>query len=492
MRILYIDIDSLRPDHLGCYGYVRDTSPAIDGLAARGARFNGCYTTDAPCLPSRAALFSGRPGIQNGVVAHEGPGAAFRYPGDGHTRDPRRLMWMEALQEAGYRTVGFSSFARRHLAWWFTAGFSEYYGHQLPGGHETADEVDALVVPWLEQNAAGDNWFCHVTYWDVHTPYRAPQEFVDRVASQPVPAWPDAATLQRQCRKWYGPRTAPHFFGSIRDGKSPFPNMPDAIRNREEFKQMCDGYDAGITRVDDAIARLLRILEEAGVRDETAVIVSADHGEALGEQGMFFEHGNAGEGVAHVPLVVDWPGLAGGQVSDAPIAQLDLPATVLELLGVERPELWEGQPFSPALRGDAFPGRDHLIWGCGIYAFQRAVRTRDWLFVRTLHPGCFPHDPLMLFDMNADSWQQQNVAEAHPAETAHHDHLLANWWHQHCTGVNAVRDPFLDMMDIGPDIYCSTERTEWMIERANRPDQLEDFRARRAPLNLKHRPGPPA
>ena len=72
MRIVYIDIDTLRPDHLGCYGYHRNTSPNIDALAAEGVRFENCYVSDSPCLPSRAALYSGKCGIRNGAVNHGG------------------------------------------------------------------------------------------------------------------------------------------------------------------------------------------------------------------------------------------------------------------------------------------------------------------------------------------------------------------------------------------------------------------------------------
>ena len=490
MRILYLDIDCLRPDHLGCYGYRRDISPVLDGIAARGTRFTRCYTTDAPCLPSRAALFSGRCGIQNGIVAHEGPGASFRYPGDGHATDPDRLMWIEALRRAGLRTVSFSSFARRHLAWWFTAGWTAYYGNQLPGGMETADQVNGLVVPWLERNAKQDNWFLHVHYWDVHTPYRSPQEYFDAVTAQPAPDWPDEQTVRRHVEDWYGPRTPRDFFGSTKDGKSPFTTMRDAILNRDDFVSFCNGYDAGIRYVDDAVAELLEILERAGVRDETAIIVSGDHGEAIGEQGMYFEHGNASEGVTHLPLIVDWPGLPGGGVCDEITAQLDLPATMTELLGIQRPKAWEGRSFAAALRGEPWQGRDHLVWGCGIYSFQRAVRTRDWLFIRTLHGGNYPHEPMLLFDMVNDPTQQANLAEREPAGTAEMDHLLSNWWYGHCTGPGAVPDPFLSMMEIGPDIYCSRQHTERMIERAGRADQLDDLRRRRAPRRFRYRPGP--
>ena len=81
MRILYLDLDTLRPDHLGCYGYHRNTSPTIDSVAAEGVRFDNYYCSDAPCLPSRAALMSGRHGIHNGVVNHGGTHADPRLEG---------------------------------------------------------------------------------------------------------------------------------------------------------------------------------------------------------------------------------------------------------------------------------------------------------------------------------------------------------------------------------------------------------------------------
>jgi arylsulfatase A-like enzyme len=80
MRIIYFDLDCTRPDHLGAYGYWRETSPAIDKLAQTSVVFDNCFASDTPCLPSRAALFSCRPGIANGVVSHEPPGCEFRFP----------------------------------------------------------------------------------------------------------------------------------------------------------------------------------------------------------------------------------------------------------------------------------------------------------------------------------------------------------------------------------------------------------------------------
>lgn len=93
MRILYLDIDTTRPDHLGCYGYHRNTSPNIDRIAAEGIRFDNCYVSDAPCLPSRSALFNGRFGIHTGVVGHGGTAADLRLEGSPRAFANSRDLW---------------------------------------------------------------------------------------------------------------------------------------------------------------------------------------------------------------------------------------------------------------------------------------------------------------------------------------------------------------------------------------------------------------
>ena len=81
MNVLFIDIDTLRPDHMGCYGYPRNTTPCLDRVAREGLRFDRCYCSDAPCLPSRAALTTGRFGIHTGAVGHSGTNADRRLTG---------------------------------------------------------------------------------------------------------------------------------------------------------------------------------------------------------------------------------------------------------------------------------------------------------------------------------------------------------------------------------------------------------------------------
>ncbi len=101
MRVIFLDLDTLRPDHLGCYGYHRDTSPAIDRIAAEGVRFNNYYTPDAPCLPARAALVSGQFGIHNGAIGHGGTAADMRLQGESRgfrTEFANNSLWMTYIR----------------------------------------------------------------------------------------------------------------------------------------------------------------------------------------------------------------------------------------------------------------------------------------------------------------------------------------------------------------------------------------------------------
>jgi arylsulfatase A-like enzyme len=119
MRIIYFDIDTLRADHLSCFGYHRKTSPVIDQVAREGIRYTNCYASDAPCLPSRTALLSGRFGIHNGVVGHGGTAADLFVEGKNRwfSSTLGETSWMSRFRKKGYRTVTISSFGERHSAW---------------------------------------------------------------------------------------------------------------------------------------------------------------------------------------------------------------------------------------------------------------------------------------------------------------------------------------------------------------------------------------
>ncbi len=430
MRIIYIDIDSLRLDHLGCYGYGRDTFPNIDRIAGRGTRFDNYYCADSPCMPSRHNLVTGRFGYNNGVVTHGGAASHLRiaermYGGP----EPSNQLLQRVLRENGVDTIGFSNFAWRHCASWFSLGWSEFHSPNLEFGDEQAHEVSGPVLRWLKPNEGRDNYYLHVNFWDPHCNYYAPREWFDRVSRMPFTAdWPTAEVI-REHQSFPTPHnsvftTANRLF---RQGHSPTPNMPDAIRNRSDYEHLINGYDAEILYTDHHIGLLLEELDRQGVLDETAVIISADHGEAQGEHGVYKDHYCAHECVHNIPLILSWPGLTPPSPNRQFLYNVDLSATLIELLGGSVPEQYDGVSFADGLQHGRWPNRDHLVWGHGLHSLQRCVRTRDYSLIKTYHDRGFPFEPLALYDMRSDPHQTTNLLHENPAIVSELEGLLAIW-----------------------------------------------------------------
>ena len=414
MRIILFDLDCLRPDHLGCYGYSRPTSPNIDRMAAEGMRFGRYYCADSPCLPSRAGLSSGRLGIHNGVVSNVGAGSRFRLR---HTPyrgpEPSEQMLMRQLRAAGYDTVSFSNFADRHSAYWFMCGWSEFHTPNLKGGAETAEEVNEPLMRWLRQSARRENYLLHINYWDIHRIYKMDPSWADGFAGSPVPqAWPDEEAIAAH-QEITGAFTAA---GQFRQGVEPPPLMPRAVQSRGDFEKMVTGYDAAIAYTDYHVGLVLEEMDRQGVLDDAVVVFTADHGDALGEHGIYTDHVCADECIHRIPLVVRWPGKTlAGAASDALLYNVDWSATLCELLGATVPDAWDGQSFAAQVQGAAGGGREHLVWNHGLYTVQRAVRTRQHLLLRTYDDHGYRFDPVELYDMEADPYQTRNLAADEPA-----------------------------------------------------------------------------
>jgi arylsulfatase A-like enzyme len=427
MRILYIDIDTLRADHLGCYGYHRATSPNIDRVAAEGVRFARCYASDVPCLPSRSALISGRFGIHNGVVGHGGTAADPFADADERTFSSQlgRTSFAALLRKLGLRTATLSSFAERHSAFHWHAGFQETatVGKR---GLENADEVFALADDWLGRNGRADGWFLHVQLWDPHTPYRAPASFGDPFAGAPLPAWLTEDVRAAHMRG-VGPHSAQETVGFSDDYPwGDFPRQPRRADSMQAVRRMFDGYDAGVLYADVYVGRLLERLAQLGVLDDTAILISADHGETLGELNIYCDHHTADEHVARVPMILRWPGLA-PRVDQGLHYQIDVAASVIELLGGTLPDVWDGRGFAAALRAGRDAGRDALVLTQGAWTCQRAVRFADWLCIFTYHDGYHGFPREMLFDVARDPHEQHDLAAQRPAVVAEARERLRAW-----------------------------------------------------------------
>jgi arylsulfatase A-like enzyme len=446
MRILYYDIDTLRPDHLGCYGYCRDTSPNIDRVAREGTVFTNFYCSDAPCLPSRAALFLGRPGIHTGVVDHGGI-AADPYP-VGEARQFRHphewYSWPMAMRDCGLYPVSFSPFAERHSAWWFYFGWREMY-NPGKGGGERAEEVVPAALDWLDRNGENDDWFLHINVWDPHTPYRTPEEYGNPFEGQPTDEWLSEEQIQEHFGS-FGPHSAQDL-GNIGVGRETL-RTPPQIRNLQDYRKWIHGYDVGIRYADDFLGQVLDALERKGILEDTAIIISSDHGENQGELNVYGDHQSADYITSRIPMIIRWPGMPGGQVDGDLHYNYDLPPTLLELLGGTPPSRWDGNSFADALAGKP-AGRDALVLGNCAWSCQRSVRWGPWILLRTYHSGMKDFGPVMLFNVDEDPHETRDLAGERP-DVVREGLALLERWHADMMATSAsTEDPLWTVMSQG-------------------------------------------
>ncbi len=452
MRIIYIDIDTLRADHLGCYGYHRNTSPNIDALAASGMRFDNVHASDTPCLPSRSALLTGRFGIHNGVVNHGGTDA------DPVIGGPDREFWSKLqidsfpsrLKRAGLKTATISSFAHRHSAFHWHAGFDETY-NVGKYGLETADEVYGIAADWLNRNGKQDDWFLHVHMWDPHTPYRAAPSYGEPFKDEPIPGW-----LTEDIRAAHWQQCGPHSAQEC-NGFAPkpallkqFPRQPQQIPDMAAVRQMFDGYDTGVLVSDDYVGRLMNLLAGLNIDEETVIMLSSDHGETLGELNVYGDHQTADQLTTHIPMILRWPGITSANSMNAGFHyQIDVSATILELLEQKVPTSWDGQSFAAGLKAGEDQGRDHLVVSQGAWTCQRGVRFEDYLLIQTLHDGFHLYDDVMLFDLEKDPHETNNIAQVNEPVRERGLAILNNWHADMMLDAARGRDPLVNVVAEG-------------------------------------------
>ncbi len=480
MRILFLDLDTLRPDHLGCYGYHRDTSPRLDGIAAEGVRFDQYYCSDAPCLPSRAALMTGRFGIHTGVVGHGGTAADMRL--EGRTRTFHDLCFAanlpEMLRRAGLRTVAVSPFAERHGAWWFYAGFTEMHNTGKTG-MESAEDVTPTALDWIGRNADKDNWFLHVNYWDPHAPYRAPADFGNPFENDPLPAWLTEDVFERHLR-CVGPHCARELNMYNAQPVPRYPRWLGELRTMSDLKHHIDGYDCGIRYLDHHIGLLLDALAEKGVLDDLAIVVSSDHGENQGELGIYAEHATADAITCRIPMIIRWPGGRKNHVDKGLHYNLDLAPTMADLLGQQPHSSWDGQSYAAAVRRGGECGREELIVSQCAHVCQRSVRFGPWLYMRTYHDGYHLFPDEMLYQLDRDPHEQDDLAQRQPDVCREGARRLERWQATMMRNQPYDTDPLRTVMEEGGPYHARGHLLDYCrrLEQTGRGHAVPELKRR--------------
>lgn len=434
MRILYIDIDTMSPHHMGCYGYNRDTTPHIDELTREKevAIFENMYTSDAPCLPSRTSLLTGQFGIRHGAVDHGGKYADLRSEkfdrNFQHTLEDDGLFGV--LKRAGLRTASISSFSNRHSSWHFNCGFNEIYCYG-DSAVQQASEIQHLTKDWLSRNGSTDDWFLHIHMWDPHTPYRAPEEYQPNFINDTFDYFVDEDMLSKH-KQLIGPHTATTLDMFSSESETSFERDLGQIKNMEDLKTTVDGYDIGIHYADYHVGLIIKQLKELEIYEETIIIVSADHGENMGELGKYSEHGTADVATCHIPFIIRVPGKDYRDCKfDKYHYNIDILPTVYDyfnLKPIHKTTLLDGKSFLKTLKGGIDLGHQHLILSQMSHVLQRSVLMENKIYIKTYNDGYHTYfEQDMLFDLVNDPYEQNNIAQEHPEFVNKCKSILFDW-----------------------------------------------------------------
>ena len=316
-HVIIFSIDALRPDHLGCYGYERDTSPNIDKFASTGIIFENCFVQSSWTKPAAASMFTSLYPSSHGAYLMHG------YSEEGMRIVPNAVTWAEILRSHGYATAAFSDNGFISRTFGFDAGFDSFYNlFKFAREDKPKASIEAVITTiyeYLKNNVHHPNFlYVHTIY--PHDPYSPPEEY--NIFSKP------------------GSR----FKGDLRQAlreKIPI--------NRDEVIFL---YDAEVLYSDKLFRQFLEMLGELNIRDNSIIILLADHGEAFNERNLvFWGHGNTlYDEEIKIPFIISFPKkdrIKGGV--NAAVQSIDIMPTILDYLNIAIPKKIHGKSLMPLL-----------------------------------------------------------------------------------------------------------------------------------------------
>jgi len=386
-NVILLTIDALRKDALGCYGAAPSRTPFIDSLAARAIRFDRCQSVG----PYTQASF---PGILTGSYYFE---SGLRQ----RQLSPQRTIVSEPLKQNGIATAGFHSnpYMCGFFGWdrgWdmFYDSMEEEVSDMVP--YMLGNTINTKALEWLGAHvdrSPETPFFLWAHYMDVHEPYVPGQSYVDCVDP----------TLKMGQDEMFA------LFKSVilpRDATDPGRN--GLLRKL---------YDAHVLEVDNYVRGFFARLDQLGLRDNTVVIITSDHGDEFGEHGGLSHDGKMISELINVPLLVVDPEIPGATVCDTVVSGIDIPQTILHLFGMDRDARFRGESLLPLDRY-AVPG----CYGEAIGKLTHKMKDTDQpVFfyqeedLRIVHR--VEGNSWQLYDLGTDPGQQTNtIADAPVAE----------------------------------------------------------------------------
>jgi len=457
LNLVFFSIDTTRRDHVSCYGYDKKTTPCIDERIARhGTLFEQCFSVSNCTLPGYTSMFTGLYPTSHDIVAH------------GNTWPVREgvVMLAELLKAEGYfnaEVTTLSDFPQKSCAHLNRAfdlhAFKELDGkykttvanfEQLQGGHVVpAPRISAQATDLLDEIAKdGKNrpFFLFVHFWDPHTPYVPPEPFCKFYPSGRDPRAPENHALDQL----YGCNIG----GWLKDWAR---KLDSRYKDVTDPNYVVSLYDGDIAYADHHVGVVLDKLDELGLTDYTAVVLTSDHGETMAEtnalicgQRAMFSHVGLTDPNCSIPFIVKVPGIAGGRRVDGFASQVDMVPTLLDVLGIDRrpPYAFDGVSLLPNMLGErdvvppsacelgsapADPARNPggaerkaVLVIESTYQKQRAVRTNRWKYIKKID-GTSSMPAEQLYDLMFDPGEARNIVDEVPNITKPLDDAMEAW-----------------------------------------------------------------
>jgi len=372
-KVILISVDTLRSDCLGCYNPAITTTPVIDGLADQGILFENAHCNFPLTTPSHVTMFSGLYSWSHGIRGNSGQ------------ISERVVLLAEILEDHGWRNGGFISLRTLDARFGFNRGFDVYDDHKplhLENAHfnerRGRDTVEQALA-WMKQHL-DQNVFLFLHLADPHGPYTPPDEFV-----KDLPQPSTDATLD---------------FSQIHGPVDAIPKY-QRIGDHDEVDFYVQRYHAEIEYVDSCLQLLLDRLRKWRILDNSLIVFTSDHGEALGEHNRWFQHGTSLYSVqTQVPLVFCYPGAIPARVGGL-AETVDITPTILDLLRIEAPVAMQGETLVPRFTNSDLPGK--LGW-YGDLHHQRAIEKNGMKFIAVTE------DEFLLFDTVEDPGETRDIA----------------------------------------------------------------------------------
>jgi len=399
LNVIVIDVCSARADHVGAYGGPAGLTPGLDAFAKESATFENAWAQSSWCLPNYATLMTGHRPEVNGVYSN--------LPFRGLPAWETTLA--ERMQSAGYRTGGFTAGVYALPAWGLNRGFDTYVNHfstseALPGRFS---DMTAEIESWMTRKST-QPFFLYATVDDLHAPYQNDGD-ADDFDGPGI----DTTTMNVGFFRAYNGEELPP--GSPLAAKAKAfrkdPKALDALKAR---------YARSMSATDRSISRFLEDVKKRGLWDRTVVVITADHGELLGEHGLLGHTEGLYEPILRVPMFVrhpSYPRSAGSRVK-ALVERIDLPPTVLESGGASTEGLeLQGRSLLPLLADPSTPwkryayasSKRNIAVASDWLIDERAVRDERWKLIWSQPKGRW-----QLFDLKLDPRETTDLSVQRP------------------------------------------------------------------------------